>query len=389
MGKYIPQRPIIITANSSFYLLHYRKLLIKKLNQKNNLVTISPTDFSTKKLSKLSVNLPWRIDRSKDRNLISFLISLLRMLFLVRAVKPKLIHSHTLRTNLIIAIVCSFYRIPCVISFTGLGLLSKDNSSSLLFRIILKTIMFFSIYERKGIFMWQKRFNRSKFIFQNKNDKFIFLSNNKKAHVLSKVIYGSGIPEEYFLKRCNKSNWANNNPKLTFIYCARLLISKGIKTFIELSKSFPEHDFVIFGEFDCSSKDCINKKEFLGLCENKNIIFKGHKNNPLLKIKYQNPVLIVPSYYGEGLPRAILEAFSLKIPVICSKQATINLFTQKELYVVDHKEYTYYYSAIKEFIVDFQNGKIKKKVNKAYKLSKNFSEKEIVSQTQKLYEELL
>ena len=389
MGKYAPNRPIIITANSSFYLLHYRKLLIKKLNKKNNIVTISPKDFSTKQLSKLSVNLPWRIDRSKDRNLSSFLLSLLRMLFLVRAVKPKLIHSHTLRTNLIISIVCSFYGIPSILSFTGLGLLSKDNSSSFFFKIVLKTIMFFSIYERKGIFSWQKSFKRSRFIFQNKNDQSIFISSNKKAQVLSKIIYGSGIPEEYFLKRRNKSNFAKNNPKLQFIYCARLLVSKGIKTFIELAKSFPEHDFIIFGEFDYSSKDSINKKEFLDLCENKNITFKGHQKKPLLKNKFQNPVLIVPSYYGEGLPRAILEAFSLKIPVICSKQATINLFTQKELYVVDHKEYTYYYSAIKEFIVDFQNGKIKKKVNKAYKLSKNFSEKEIVSQTQKLYEELL
>ena len=184
------------------------------------------------------------------------------MLFLVRAVKPKLIHSHTLRTNLIIAIVSSFYGIPCILSFTGLGLLSKDNSSSLLFRIVLKTIMFFSIYERKGIFSWQKSFKRSRFIFQNKNDKSIFISSNKKAQVLSKIIYGSGIPEEYFLKRGNKSNFAKNNPKLQFIYCARLLVSKGIKTFIELAKSFPEHDFIIFGEFDYSSKDCINKKNF-------------------------------------------------------------------------------------------------------------------------------
>ena len=133
MGKYIPQRPIIITANSSFYLLHYRKLLIKKLNQKNNIVTISPTDPSTQQLSKLSVNLPWRIDRSKDRNLTSFLISLLRMLFLVRAVKPKLIHSHTLRTNLIVAIVCSIYRIPCVLSF------------------IVDVVIFFSIFSEEVV----------------------------------------------------------------------------------------------------------------------------------------------------------------------------------------------------------------------------------------------
>ena len=33
-------RPIVITANSSSYLVHYRKLLIKNLNLKNQVITI-------------------------------------------------------------------------------------------------------------------------------------------------------------------------------------------------------------------------------------------------------------------------------------------------------------------------------------------------------------
>ena len=94
-------RPIVITANSSFYLRHYRKLLIKNLSLKNQIITISPVDDSSKSLSKISFNLPWRIDRKKDRNPLSFVFSLLRMFFLIRAIKPKLVHSHTLRTNLI------------------------------------------------------------------------------------------------------------------------------------------------------------------------------------------------------------------------------------------------------------------------------------------------
>ena len=142
-------RPIVITANSSFYLLHYRKLLIKDLKRKNKVVTISPVDSSSNSLAKLSFNLPWRIDRSKDLNPFSFLISLLRMFFLIRAIKPKLIHSHTLRTNLIVAIVGFFYNIPCILSFTGLGILSNNQSSKFLFKIIIKTTIFLSVYKRK------------------------------------------------------------------------------------------------------------------------------------------------------------------------------------------------------------------------------------------------
>ena len=163
-------RPIVITANSSFYLLHYRKLLIKDLKRKNKVVTISPVDSSSNSLAKLSFNLPWRIDRSKDLNPFSFLISLLRMFFLVRAIKPKLIHSHTLRTNLIVAIVCFFYNIPCILSFAGLGILSNNKSSKFLFKIIIKTTIFLSVYKKKGLFNWVKTYDRSRFIFQNNND---------------------------------------------------------------------------------------------------------------------------------------------------------------------------------------------------------------------------
>ena len=36
-----------------------------------------------------------------------------------------------------------------------------------------------------------------------------------------------------------------------------------------------------------------------------------------------------------------------------------------------------------------KHGKVQKKINKAFRLSKNFSEEKIVSQTQKIYEQLL
>lgn len=394
MSKNLSYRPIILTANSSFYLLHYRKLLIKILNKRNKVVTISPVDSHSKSLSKYSVYLPWKIDRSKDRNPYSFLISLLRMFFLVRAIKPKLIHSHTLRTNLIIAIVCFFYNIPCVLSFTGLGILSKDKSSNLLFKIIIKTIIFFSIHERKGLLKLEKTFLRSRFIFQNSFDKEAVSAINKGVLKISNIIFGSGIPKEFFTKNKikHKSNRFKNNQsdhKIEFIYCARLLISKGIKTFLKLASMYPEHNFIIFGAIDSSSKDCIKDLEFLNLCKNKNIKFKGYRKDPLLTSDFKNPVLIVPSYYGEGLPRAILEAFSLRIPVISSLPATINLFSKEELYIVKYKEIINYQLTIKEFLTDLKNGKVEEKINNAYKLSKKFTEHKIVMQTNKVYDQLI
>jgi len=395
MSNLSSSRPIVITANSSFYLLHYRELLIKNLSKKNHIITISPKDKSSNNLSKLSINLPWRIDRKKDRNPFSFIISLVRMSFLIRAIKPKMVHSHTLRTNLIIAIICSFYSIPCILSFTGLGILSKENESKLIFKIILKTIMLFSIYEKKGFINWKKNINRARFIFQNQNDLLVFSSINKHSLEISKLIYGSGIPNRFFDKRYSanlfvrKFNTKESVFRFQFIYCARLLISKGIKTFLKIANNHPEHDFIIFGDFDISSKDSINKSDFFSLSKKKNIAFRGYVENPLLTIDYKNPILVVPSNYGEGLPRAILEAFSLKIPVICSPSATINLFTEKYLYIASEKSFNNYQIIIYQINDEFKNGKLKLKIDKAYNFSKKFTEKKIINQTKDLYSELL
>ena len=99
------RRPILILSNSSRYLLHYRKQLFEKLTSSKRLpISLSPIDSATPELSHYSLHIPWRIYRRLDTNLISVLISLFRLVFLVRSLKPALIHSHTLRPNLLASI---------------------------------------------------------------------------------------------------------------------------------------------------------------------------------------------------------------------------------------------------------------------------------------------
>ena len=61
-------RPVILIANSSWYLCHYRSLLIQEISLKNKLITIAPIDKSSKELSKNSIFIPWRIHRTNDLN---------------------------------------------------------------------------------------------------------------------------------------------------------------------------------------------------------------------------------------------------------------------------------------------------------------------------------
>ena len=68
------------------------------------------------------------MDRVRNQNIYSGLISFLRMLLIIRAIKPKLIHSHTLQANLITALVSSLFGINTVFSFAGKNTLLKKQT---------------------------------------------------------------------------------------------------------------------------------------------------------------------------------------------------------------------------------------------------------------------
>ncbi len=404
--KDINQRPIILVSNSSWYLFHYRKLLIQKIKkEKHHLIALAPYDSTSKDLSNFLVHIPWRMSRKKNQNLYSFFISFLRMLLLIRAIKPKLIHSHTLQANLISSIVSSFFGINCVLSFAGIGRFSKSKGLSKLFFIyIFKIIYFFSNYQRGTRFKYFFNPNRSIFIFQNQND-IDFLGkelNNLKTFNFS-LIPGSGIPYSYISKsnifsknsRWKKSphNYLNRKAllcKVTFIYCARLLKSKGILLFLKLAKLNPNSKFLIFGSIDSSSKDSLTKNDILIFTRKcKNVSFMDNKLNPLLYKKINYPVLIVPSIYGEGFPRGIIEANTLSIPVISSKEAAEKIPIKNICYVNKKNNISGYEKCINKLTNEYFSGKLYLKLENAKeKAIMNFSEKKIVEKTIEIYEYL-
>ena len=90
--------------------------------------------------------------------------------------------------------------------------------------------------------------------------------------------------------------------------------------------------FYIYGELNVKSKEQIDKKEINYFKnKNKNLFFMDYLNDPLLKHHNDNSIFIIPSEYGEGLPRGIIEALSLKIPVIASNKSCVGLFDKKSI----------------------------------------------------------
>ena len=395
-------RPILLISNSSWYLYHYRKLLIKTIqNKKEYIIALCPSDSFSKKLSALLIHIPWRMNRVRNQSIYSGLISFIRMLLIVRAIKPKLIHSHTLQANLITALVGSFFGINTVFSFAGIGRFSKSNKLlKTLFFSIFRLICIFSCYERTSKFSYKYNPKRSIFIFQNNSDLELISSNilqlKKFKHF---IVPGSGVPKNYInskksnfynslIKDFEKNKCGKNNIKFDFIYCARLLRSKGILKFLNLSKIYSNHNFWVFGSIDISSTDSLTELEIKKFeTKYNNVKFLGNKKDPLLNNKFDYPVLITPSNYGEGFPRGIIEANVLRIPVISSESAAEKIHVKNLTYTSKGKSNKDYSLCIEDLIRDINSGSIVEKLKKARKKAiKNYSEKLIVQQTIQIYE---
>ncbi len=393
-------RPIILIANSSWYLYHYRSFLIKEISKNNQIITIAPFDQSSRELSKNSIFIPWNIKRRNDSNFLSLIVSFIKLMYLIRALKPKLIHSHTLKTNLITSLVTAIYGIPCVLSFAGMGRLSKEKGFKLkVFKNLLKILSYFSM--RKRVSRWSINIfsSRSCLIFQNPIDKAFF---EKIVPYFQKesisLILGSGLPSKYIEDKNIKNYWSTKKidkslqiNSISLIYCGRLIKSKGIFIFIELLKLLPNVKGIIYGSIDPSSSDSLSSSELKDISKKyKNITLLGNKIDPFLNLEEDYPIFIMPSEYGEGVSRSIVESLGRRIPVICSETALSGIFSNSNLYVCKSNSPKEYYDLIFKLIEDYRNNVLSKKITKGYKfISDNLTEDAIVDQTISKYSALL
>jgi len=382
-------KKIVLIANTSKYLVHYRSLFINKLKQSyKNLYVIAPIDNSTKELKKLSSYMPLNYKSENEFNFYIF-IKLFFVLFkLIRNIRPNLVHSHTLKTNLLVSMVNFLLGINTIISFPGMGRLSNSKGLKYIFlKIILRIIYIASIYQLCNIFFLKKNLHRVKFIFQNPIDLNFFIQalNIKYNEKMFYLIPGSGLPSNYLKSVKSYFNETKNN--FDFIYCARLEKSKGITLFISLAQYYPNSNFFIYGSMDKNSKDYLSKEEIIYFKnKNKNIQFMDYIDYPLLKHHNDNSIFVVPSNYGEGLPRGILEAMSLEIPVVASQKACVGLFDNKTVFMVLNNKVESYINVIEKIYIKKKEGKLNDFLNNSKKyILNNYQERYIVERTMTLY----
>ncbi len=241
---------------------------------------------------------------------------LVRLIFLYRrTIKDysfDLVHSFRFQPNLITSISVLFLQVRIILHITGLGIAYSNRSFKYQFLRLVSQMIYFVKFCIADLL-----------ILQNPDDiKSLWFTKIKKNKI--RLILGSGInTSQYTKKQMVRESLRESNGILAddilFIFITRLIWEKGIAeltdAFKNILKDYPAAKLFIVGAADKDNPRHVSDEFIHRFAQSKNIRFLG-KSDEVKNLLTSADVFIYPSYYREGIPRAILEALAMSLPII-------------------------------------------------------------------------
>lgn len=206
-----------------------------------------------------------------------------------------IVHSYTAKPNIYGSIAAKWAGIKKIYpTVNGLGYAFTGNSTKN--KIVRAVICMLYKWAFSGA---------TKVFFQNSDDAAELVQRGVLPREKCVVIAGSGID-------LNAFPYSEAYQENTFFLATRLLVTKGVRTYFEAAKivkeKHPEAKFYLAGSLD-PNPDGIKKDELDQYVQDGTVEYLGVvKDMPAALKEYA--VFVLPSYYREGVPHAILEAMS-------------------------------------------------------------------------------
>ena len=291
---------IALVANTSWYIYNFRLPLIKSLVDSGHIVYVfAPADVYSRKLAKEgSKFINWELNQTST-NVVNELFSLFRLNKILNYSKIDLAFSYTPKGNIYTSISCLINRKMIVNNISGLGVLVTKKS-------ILSSIINY-------MYSFLLRFSMMVF-FQNDDDRRQILDVFGKNKIESDTLPGSGVDLNKFSNIFPKSN-----SEYDFLLSARLLKEKGVYEYVDaakiLLKKYPKTSFAIAGQVESGNGSAVKHEEIATWTRDGIVSYLGFTDH-IKSILKDTKCFVLPSYYGEGVPRGLLEAASMSIPLI-------------------------------------------------------------------------
>lgn len=297
---------IALVANTCWNLYNFRRCIILGLiNSGFEVLCIAPEDAFTIEIQKLPVTyIPIKL-QAKGNNPLLDVMLINQLVGIYKSQKPDLVLQYTIKPNIYGSFAASIAGIPVINSVTGLGtVFLHENAVS-----------------KIAQFLYKWSFRSAKYVvFQNEDDKKVFIDKKLVREDQVTLIKGSGIDINHF----NLIGKDVKSPTFRFLMVARLLYDKGIREYAEASKKLYASfgtaiECVLLGSIESDKNLGISKEELKNWIKEHHLIYKPFTTEVIEE--YQTATVVVLPSYREGLSKSLLEAASCSKPLIATNVA--------------------------------------------------------------------
>lgn len=230
---------------------------------------------------------------------------LYRLSQIIGALSPDIVHSVTIKPNLYCSILCSLRGIKHVSTYAGLGTLKVRPG---IISSFIRTITF-------GLIRVFSRRNMAYYLFENNEDKDYFVGNKITPEDRSIRVYGAGVNIAHY----SYSSVPVDTGEFNVFFASRLLKDKGLGFLVDAVKELNSNGYKInlsiAGIFDYDSPLSYSREEIEEMSNLAFVNWLGQRED-ISNLIEQSDAVCLPTTYGEGVPRILIESASVGRPII-------------------------------------------------------------------------
>jgi len=299
------KRPILLFAvNEAFFFVSHRLPIALEAQRQGYDVHIAapgdnvwaPQDYSVSALAGLGLTYHEIPISRRGTRPIQELRTFLALFGLYRRLRPDIVHHLTIKPNLYGGIAARLAGVPGVVyAITGLGQMFVATRGPLrLVRPMVLSLMRFAFGHRNA-----------RVIVQNTSDRAFLIDNGVAQMSTTVLIQGSGVDLELFKPAAE----AAGEPVV--ILPSRLIWEKGIQEFVEAAKQLQREGitarFALIGNTHSSNPRAVPEATLRGWADDGIVEWWGRRED-MPEVMAQSHIVCLPSKYGEGVPKVLLEA---------------------------------------------------------------------------------
>lgn len=297
------KRLLIIVNEDRFFLSHRKEVGVAAMQQGWKVSVVGKNTGRSREVEDLGIEFIEMPVNPTGKNLQQEIKTFRFLRKLYGREKDAVVHHVGLKNMVWGGLAAKMQKMDGVINaVSGLGVLFSDYNPSKLKKLLIPVLK------------WGMNADNVSIIFQNHEDESLFEALGISAPTKTYFIKGSGVDLSQF-----RGDAHSQRKLLRVIFAGRMVEDKGVLDFIRAAEILrPKYEgkveFVLCG-FLSTNPYAVKKEDLDRLCDGEYIKYLGFRSDMPEQFG-KSDIMCFPSYYREGVPKAVLDASAAGLPII-------------------------------------------------------------------------